>query len=87
MEDRASSATQEIESLRNAHQEELDRLVRKYNKEYNEMLTQQMDEQDRLRCAAAGPGVAARLCPVAGALTLLVAGACLLQECAGWGAE
>ena len=45
----SSISGDELDRLKKNHQEEVEELVRKYNKQYNDMLAQRMEEEDRMR--------------------------------------
>ena len=44
-----SISNDELDQLKRAHQEEIDDLVKKTNKKYNDMLNERMDMEDALR--------------------------------------
>ena len=45
----SSISSDELDRLKRNHQEEIEDLVRKYNKQYNDMLAQRMEEEDKMR--------------------------------------
>ena len=45
----ASISNAELEELKKAHKEEIDELVKTWNKKYNDMLSERMDVEDGLK--------------------------------------